>query len=66
MEEIKVNMETLKKLEKSNNPKVSATAALALNTNITYEEAEKKMQALFEECKHPTALQKQLELKFNH
>lgn len=59
-----MNIETLRELERSSNIRVSATAALALNTNISYEEAEKRMRAMINECRNPTALQMQYESKF--
>lgn len=56
-----MNRETLMRLEESENRRVSAIAALAINADISFLEAEKKFNAMLAECEHPTGLQRQYE-----
>jgi hypothetical protein len=57
-----MNRETLRELEKSENLRVGAVAALAINADITFADAEKKFNAMLSEREHPTGLQSQYEI----
>ncbi|KZL94346.1 hypothetical protein [Clostridium magnum] len=57
-----MNTNTLKYLESSENERVRTVAILAQNANVGFKEAEVMLDAMFDECKHPTGVQRQYEL----
>jgi hypothetical protein len=60
-----MNREILRKLKESENIRVRTIAALVINADISFLEAEKRLNAMFDEGKYPTGLQRQYEADMN-
>lgn len=57
-----MNNKILEKLKQSENNRVRAVAAIAVNTDISFLESEKLLDTMIEEYKNPTKLQKEYEM----